>query len=61
MIAPRLFDIEGPWDSLDLDWDFIHARTLAGSIQSQFELYKKIFQFVYPHIRASMLAFSNHF
>ncbi|KAF4332691.1 hypothetical protein FBEOM_13507, partial [Fusarium beomiforme] len=30
MAPPKPFDVEGSWDTVDLDWDFMHVRTLFG-------------------------------
>uniref|UniRef100_A0A8H7NHF6 non-specific serine/threonine protein kinase n=1 Tax=Bionectria ochroleuca TaxID=29856 RepID=A0A8H7NHF6_BIOOC len=48
MEPPKLHDVEGSWDTLSLDWDFIHVRTLFGSIQYWPTLYKKIFMHLKP-------------
>ncbi|KAK7219250.1 hypothetical protein V2G26_007253 [Clonostachys chloroleuca] len=48
MEPPKLHDVEGSWDTLRLDWDFIHVRTLFGSIQCWSTLYKKIFMHLKP-------------
>ncbi|EWZ29080.1 hypothetical protein FOZG_17192 [Fusarium oxysporum Fo47] len=42
MAPPKPFDLEGSWDTVDLDWDFMHVRTLFGSIQNWPDLYKKM-------------------
>ncbi|KAF9772630.1 hypothetical protein IL306_009651, partial [Fusarium sp. DS 682] len=42
MAPPKPFDLEGTWDTVDLDWDFMHVRTLFGSIQNWPDLYKKM-------------------
>ncbi|KAF4454046.1 hypothetical protein F53441_3372 [Fusarium austroafricanum] len=30
MAPPKPFDLEGSWETVDLDWDFMHVRTLFG-------------------------------
>ncbi|KAG7404355.1 Secondary metabolism regulator laeA [Fusarium oxysporum f. sp. rapae] len=42
MAPPKPFDLEGSWATVDLDWDFMHVRTLFGSIQNWPDLYKKM-------------------
>jgi hypothetical protein len=43
MQLPKLHDVEGSWEALGLDWDFIHARTLVGSIRCCPSLYGNVF------------------
>ncbi|KAH7142382.1 hypothetical protein DER46DRAFT_630986 [Fusarium sp. MPI-SDFR-AT-0072] len=42
MTPPKPFDLEGSWETVDLDWDFMHVRTLFGSIQNWPDLYKNM-------------------
>ncbi|KAL7754851.1 hypothetical protein ACKLNR_015191 [Fusarium oxysporum f. sp. zingiberi] len=42
MAPPKPFDLEGSWETVDLDWDFMHVRTLFGSIQNWPDLYKNM-------------------
>ncbi|KAL9572161.1 hypothetical protein ACKAV7_003649 [Fusarium commune] len=30
MTPPKPFDLEGSWETVDVDWDFMHVRTLFG-------------------------------
>jgi hypothetical protein len=46
MAPPKPFDLEGSWDTIDRNWDFMHVRTLFGSIQNWPDLYKKMMMLV---------------
>ncbi|EXK24837.1 hypothetical protein FOMG_18464 [Fusarium oxysporum f. sp. melonis 26406] len=48
MTPPKPFDLEGSWETVDLDWDFMHVRTLFGSIQNWPDLYKKMIMHLKP-------------
>ncbi|KAI8648832.1 hypothetical protein NCS56_01499100 [Fusarium sp. Ph1] len=48
MEPPELFDLEGPWDTVGRDWDFMHTRTLFGSIQNWSNLYKTMIMHLKP-------------
>ncbi|KAH6881085.1 methyl transferase, partial [Thelonectria olida] len=50
MNPPQSFDIEGSWDTIDRDWDFIRAQMLFGSIQCWREMYQKMFMHLKPGI-----------
>lgn len=44
MEPPREFDVEGPWDNIEDDWDLIHLRALLGSVQCWNDLYRMIYR-----------------
>ncbi|KAM6513140.1 hypothetical protein FALCPG4_015610 [Fusarium falciforme] len=48
MEPPEPFDLEGSWDTVSTDWDFMHARTLFGSIRSWPDIYKKMIMHLKP-------------
>ncbi|KAG7402876.1 Secondary metabolism regulator laeA [Fusarium oxysporum f. sp. rapae] len=48
MAPPKPFDLEGSWETVDLDWDFMHVRTLFGSIQNWPDLYKNMIVHLKP-------------
>ncbi|SPJ83525.1 uncharacterized protein FTOL_10100 [Fusarium torulosum] len=48
MAPPKPFDLEGSWDTIDRNWDFMHVRTLFGSIQNWPDLYKKMMMHLKP-------------
>ncbi|KAH6970498.1 S-adenosyl-L-methionine-dependent methyltransferase [Ilyonectria sp. MPI-CAGE-AT-0026] len=48
MKPPKLFDLEDSWDAIGLGWDFIHARTLFGSIESWPDMYQKMITHLKP-------------
>lgn len=47
MRPPQQFDIEGSWDSIDPNMDFIHLRMLFGSIENWPDIYDKIYMSVH--------------
>lgn len=59
MEPPEPFDLEGSWDTVSTDWDFMHARTLFGSIRSWPDIYKKMIMLVKSSISPSPLASTN--
>lgn len=48
MEPPKPFDLEGSWDTLERDWDFMHVRTLFGSIRSWSDMYTKMITYLKP-------------
>ncbi|EXA30485.1 hypothetical protein FOVG_18151 [Fusarium oxysporum f. sp. pisi HDV247] len=48
MTPPKPFDLEGSWETVDVDWDFMHVRTLFGSIQNWPDLYKNMIVHLKP-------------
>ncbi|KAI3571696.1 hypothetical protein IWW34DRAFT_638831 [Fusarium oxysporum f. sp. albedinis] len=59
MAPPKPFDLEGSWDTADLDWDFMHVRTLFGSIQNWPDLYKKMIMLVASAMSPCSLTLAN--
>ncbi|EXK77097.1 hypothetical protein FOQG_18191 [Fusarium oxysporum f. sp. raphani 54005] len=59
MAPPKPFDLEGSWDTVDLDWDFMHVRTLFGSIQNWPDLYKKMIMLVASAMSPCSLTLAN--
>ncbi|KAJ2898994.1 hypothetical protein MKZ38_003563 [Zalerion maritima] len=48
MEPPEPFDLEGSWDTVGPDWDFMHARTLFGSIRCWPDMHKQMIRHLKP-------------